>query len=217
MRYRTLLSIILLITSYIAATAGDKDANGLPTAAEAYLETPSAGIFLIDSITRMDMLDYYRSGSATPSAAIIGGTARVTEEKPMSIKLTVGQTDFQLALLYDGKNTIIALIETVASTVPDSHITFYDRNWNELPKQKGLFKSPALKDWLTEDGKRERAYIEEVVPFIMAIYDYDPDSKVLTISNTMENYYTPEDWKDISAKLKASIAYRWNGKQFTKQ
>ena len=209
--------VILMVSALSANMRAEIVAHDTITASEAFVELPISVLDLIDKSRRMDMLDYYRSGSATPSAAIIGGTARITEEKPMSIKLTVGQTDFQLALLYDGKNTIIALIETVASTVPDSHITFYDRNWNELPKQKGLFKSPALKDWLTEDGKRERAYIEEVVPFIMARYDYDPDSKVLTISNTMENYYTPEDWKDISAKLKASIAYRWNGKQFTKQ
>ncbi len=204
-----------LILSTAAIASACCCAHSQTTAAGMLCRTPSPGMFLVDSLTCLDMLDYYRSGSDRPSASIIGGKARVTGETPMKLSLRLGESsDYTIALLPASADTVVAVIETLDLTVPDSNIRFYDMDWQPVSKPEKIFKEPELKQWLTAEGAANRTQVEEKLPFMMWTADYEPETGLLTLTNTMDRYFHDDDREMLKPLLKEQITFVWNGKSF---
>ena len=201
-----LLTAILLLTT-IAATAQK-------TAADAYTDAPS-GIFpLLDKNTRLDMVDYYNSGLATPSANRLQGRSAITSLSPAS--LTVKITDSssaQIALLPAGRDTIIALISTVATPGLDSTIRFYDSNWTPLTPGQ-YFTAPGWNDWITHG--HDITEVTTYAPFMLASYFIDTEAGTLTATNNLATFLDEDTYKTLTPALNPTITYKWNGKRFTK-
>ncbi len=182
------------------------------TAADVFVNAPVEIFPLVDRNTRLDMIDYFRSGSATSSNNRLSGKARVTE---LGIdNIAVDMTDassYQLALLPMGSDTIIALIKTVRTPACDSHLSFYTTEWKEITGN--LFDKPLLDDWLTKEGNKNRKDAETVIPFVMSEYKYDAETKELRAVNSMQQFYSEDEYNAVKPYMKAVLTYRWNGKK----
>lgn len=129
-----------------------------------------------------------------------------------SMQVTV-QTDsaqtLSLTLLPMKGDTIIAVIQTLtveqanrpATHVNDSRLTIYSRQWQPLPK---LWSEPGIKQWLNDEGRRNRQKAEDSNPFIMAEYSLDPKTGILTLFNRSEK----------QQYLETFLRYKWTGKGF---
>lgn len=185
------------------------------TAAGAFTSAPAEVFPLLDKNTRLDMVDYFNSGLATPSTNKLQGRSAITELSPESLSVKISEaSSAQIALLKAGNDTLIALVSTVSTPGLDSNLKFYDSGWRQLQSAK-YFTAPGWDDWVTtgHDVTEVTAYS----PFMLASYFIDPSAGVLTITNNLSTFIDEDTYKDISEALHPSLTYKWNGRKFMKQ
>lgn len=187
------------------------------TAAEFFVSAPVRIFPTIDHMTRLDMLDYFRAGSDKASANLVGGEARVLVDEPERLVVkTSGVSEYELTILpapsYEG-GKILMLTRTLSVPAKDSTVKFYTVGWNEID---GLFKVPVLDDWMLPEASKNRADVENAVPFVLARLEYSPGDRTVTLTNNLSDYIPEEQLGIAQGSIRKSIVYRWNGKKFVK-
>lgn len=199
------LSAALLVT---AAGAGAREAID-------FFTMPEAAVPLVDTNTRLDMTDYFRSGMHRPSkntvdepCVILGAEASAVTFQPAP------DVETTLAVLTGGKaDTVLMTVTTIRLPQAESEVAFYDSSWQPLAKSPLV--APLLKDWLTAEGASERDAVESWLPFIITSAAYDPAAKRLTFSNNMKEYYAgDEDLALLDRWIRPSLSYVFDGKRF---
>ncbi len=185
------------------------------TASEAFTSAPNSVFPLLDSNTRLDMVDYYNNGLSTPSSNSLNGQSAITSmtDKALTVKMTDSSTS-QIIVLGDGADSVIGVISTVATPGLDSKISFFDNKWNPLPADR-FFTVPSLKAWLSDEGKGNEAEVTMQVPFMLASYSYDPTTGTLTATNNLSTFLDSDIYSIISQYLRDKLVYTWNGKKFS--
>ncbi len=157
--------------------------------------------------TRLDMLDYAQSGLTTPSNNRQGGVARILSVSDMSIKLTPATSvETSLDILTAGKDTILMVIETLPLPQKDSRISFYDTQWR--PLKKAPLSTPKLSDWIATKDKATLEQAQHQLPFILSTAEYDHKTRTLTLTNTMDRYFVPEDTPAALSQMHKSLTFR---------
>lgn len=118
--------------------------------------------------------------------------------------------EYQVVRLEKG---IVALIKTHVIPQQDSEIVFFDENHTSLSADK-YFKAPKLKDWLTDEGKKNRKIVEQKVPFLIVKYHYNPKTSILTLTNNLKDYFIINEWDELAPYFKSELKYKWNKKKF---
>jgi hypothetical protein len=170
---------------------------------------------LLPKNTRLDMADYYTSGMPHTSTNAMGGSSRMTNMSTESISFDLtSDIQCQLAMLTSQRDTVLMLIETQHLPQADSHITFYDKNWQ--PLKNAPLETPKLATWLTAAGKANESDVEKWLPFLLWEAKYE--NKTLVLTNTLNSYYAdPVDTKNLQEWLLPSITYIYNGKKFSQK
>lgn len=193
---------------------GDAKAHRL-TAAEALAAAPRELFPTVDSITRLDMVDYFRAGSVTPSKNLVGGECRVIlEDSDRIVFATSKVSEYTLALLPGmGRHPdpVIMVVRTVRTPAPDSSVRFFDTRWNEL---KGIFEVPMLDDWMLPEAKKQTPEVQNAVPFVIADATYTPETRTLTFATHPATFLPKESLSTAEKSLRESISYRWDGRRF---
>ena len=204
---KQILLTALLLLATLTATAQK-------TAADAFTTAPT-GIFpLLDKRTPRDMGDSDHSDRATPTANRLQGRSAITSLTPATITVKItDSSSAQIALLPAGRDTIIAVISTVATPGLDSTIKFYDSNWAPLPTDRH-FTAPGWNDWLTPG--HDITEITAHTPFMLASYFIDTDAGTLTATNNLATFLDEDTYKALATALRPTLTYKWNGKRFTK-
>ena len=201
----TRLKKAVAIVSLAACTI----ASGAREAYSFFVDAPPKVINIFDRNSRHDMLDYFRSGLSTPTGNAIGGKSRVTALSPNLVSTNVSDnTRLDMALIPVKGDTIIAIIETVATPIPDSSIKLYAKDWTPLPSPK----FPTSIDFV---NKKERKKVADTVPpfdFISA--EYLPEKTLFRFTNHTADYYVkPEVPRSLEA-ADSVITMRYDGKKF---
>lgn len=210
----TLLRNILLAVTAAAAVAVAPCAQAQLTATGAFTKAPRQVFPMLDNNARLDMVDYFNSGMTTPSTNALKGKSRITALAPLSMTISMTEaSDYQLALLPAGSDTIIAVITTVATPAPDSKMALYSKDWTANVTAK-TFNKPLLRDWLTADGRKNSDDVESLVPFLLISYSYDPGTAILTLTNNTGSFLSEEIYETVRPYLFSELTYRWDGKKF---
>lgn len=193
-----------------ADSSAYKAYTGIPSL-DAFINAPVEVFPSIDRMTRMDMADYFNSGSQKPSKNVFKGNCCILSASPDQV--TVATTDIsqaEISLLPMKGDTIIMLITTLLTPVPDSSVKFYTYpQWE--PIEKGLFIVPGLDEWTADDNSTPRADLENAVPFILASLTYDIATHRLVLENKLGDYL-PREANDIAkGALKQRLVYQWDG------
>ena len=185
------------------------------TAAGAFSDAPASLFPLLDRNTRLDMIDYFNSGSATASTNAMQGKSRITSLNPDDIRIAMTDaSSYQISLLPSGNDTIIAVIQTVATPAHDSHINFYSRSWQKL--NGNYFTAPVMNDWLSESGKKNDGEVAAMVPFTLAEYVYDPATATLSLTNNLKEFLSPDVYSMVADNLLPTLTYKWDGTRMNK-
>lgn len=207
---------ILLATAVALISLVQGVAAPYTTAAEAFTEAPQGVFLLLNRNDRLDMIDFFKAGSAAKVTNALDGKSRITAmtDKQIEVEMTPSSV-YTLSLLPGGDE--MALVTTLSTPSRDSRINFYSTaDWKQLDS-KGRFTPPSLDDWLTPAGRDNREMVEMMVPFIMAIYTLDPATGTLTVTNDLATFLTPETYAEIAEYLHPSLTYVWNGRKFVRR
>lgn len=204
-----------ILTTLVAIIAIGLQSWGI-TASEAFANAPNSLFPLLDHNTRLDMIDYFASGSSTASTNRLNGKSRITFLDPAKVDIEMTDaSSYSLFVLSAGNDTVVGLISTVATPTPDSRLNIFDRNWTDITGRS--FKSPVLDNWYTDEGKKHTDEVETMVPFLLTSYSYDPASGILTVTNNTENFLSSDLYDSVRPYLKDSLVYKWDGKKFNSQ
>lgn len=209
-------SIILLLAAAAVVALIAPGARAQLTASKAFATAPQTVFPLLDASTRLDIIDYYNSNLATPSANKLQGRSRITamNDKALTVEMSPASTTEIFILPSAASDSLIAVITTLATPTPDSHISFYSRDWKPLDAAK-YFNKPVLADWLTADGKKNRNQVETMVPFLLIGYDWDPAANTLTLTNNTSKFLSADIYQTVAAYMLPSLTYRWDGRKMT--
>lgn len=189
--------------------------KGEDTAQDFFINAPVSMFPTIDTLTRLDMVDYFQAGSDKPSKNLLGGECRITELSDKKLVLmTSDASEYTIALLPapSAKNgKIILLVFTIKTTVDDSTVMLFDTDWQEI---KGLFQMPKLDDWMLPEAKKNREDVENAAPFVLSGLEYDPETQTMTFTTDLPGYIPEESLETASASLYKSLTYKWDGKRF---
>lgn len=209
MRYFLLTTALCCAAAFCAAPRHGARAA---TASELFAKAPARVFPTVDSLTRLDMIDYFNSGSPKASRNLLRGDCRVTAVGDTRLEFSSSDISSHAIELVPGAkgDTVVMLISTIRVPAEDSRVRFFDTSWRELD---GLMPAPSLADWLTEEGRKERTDVENAVPFILCKAAYNPVASVLTLTCD-PGAYLPEEALPVAARcLRGSLSYRWDGKR----
>ncbi|MDE7385770.1 MAG: DUF3256 family protein [Muribaculaceae bacterium] len=203
------------LTKYILLplllVAGGISASAL-TPREAFIKAPADIIETIDSITRLDMLDYYDSGSSVASRNAFGGEASVRSANDVSITVSTSNVaEVTLIPLAAGRDSVLLVINTLALPTPDSYAVTYDQNWH-LATGMSLPDHNSLDLWMLPSGRNVRDKIENAIPFVPAIYTFNDGT--LTMTQTLSKLIPADDYTFVKPYLRPSISFKWTGKNW---
>ncbi len=205
-------SIVTLLAILFAAF-GVSDATARTTAAGAFLNAPTAVIPMLDRNARLDMIDYYNSGSTTPTRNQLNGRSRITEMDSNTV--TIEMTDatvYRIVLLPSKRlnDTVFAVIRTVKLPVHDSDIEVYSKDWGKYIHQDAFFEQPTLALWSKARSKKDKETFSQLAPFILSEYIYDDANRTLIVKNRMSEFLAPDDWEKLKPLLREQFVYKWS-------
>lgn len=202
---------IMSVVSAVALASGI--AVEARTAADFFVSAPDEVLPLLPQNTRLDMLDYFSSGLATPSPNATRGRARIMLNEPTKLQAELSRdSNIQIALFPAERDTVVAVIETVLTPVADSSVSFYDTSWNLL-----ALAMPSLTplDFVPESLKKEAAGAE-LPDVVFGRIDFNPETGCLTVNNTTAGYYAEQDRPEGLALMNTSIQYVLRGNRLRK-
>lgn len=186
-------------------------------AVEAFVNAPRQIFPLLDRNTRLDMVDYFVSGSDKQSKNALDGGSSLTSltDGDLTIRMTES-SNVQVAILPAPADSLVAVITTVLTPTPDSKIAIYSSDWSQNLTSK-CFSAPEVKDWLNDEGRKNRDEVEALVPFLLVSYSYNPELSQLTLTNNTHEFLSEDIYAIVEPYLHKTLIYNWNGKRFTLQ
>ena len=154
--YSILVLSLVLMPSTLAAR----------TIADFFASEPGNIFTLLTRTHRLDMVDYYNSGQVVDVPNNLAGEARLIELDSAYLKVqTSGSRVVEMLMRKAGKDTVITVIETVMTPVPDSRLTQWNVHWQRFTSDR-LFTMPGIDDFIVKKMSPElRADLQDAMIF----------------------------------------------------
>ncbi len=210
-RLLLLLLTVIPLSGAVVAMGAD---NARPAAARAFIEAPAQVFPLIDSLTRLDMVDYAMAGLDNGSQNSAGSTSRIRNVAADSlvIEMSEGVTHTLYLLPAKGGDTVFALVRTLALPALDSSVELFDSRWQ--PLKNASFATPGLDGWLNAPDKETRRRAAAGIPFVTARAVIFPAEAKMVVYNTLDKLLPRETLTEFGPFIYPSLTYKWDGAKF---
>ena len=202
-----LLTLIALLTVWLPSTVSAR------TIADLFGTEPGQIFPLLTRTNRLDMVDYYNSGQIVDMENNMAGDSRLLELDSTYLKVqTSGSRVVEMLLRTAGKDTVITVIETVMTPVPDSRLTQWNSHWQRYTSDK-LFNMPAIDDFIVGKMPSElRLDLQDhmIFPLIKLTFAGEKHD-IIEASHGLEQFLAPSEYKRFAQYFKPTIRYRFNG------
>ena len=202
-----LLTIIALLTALLPSTASAR------TIADLFGIEQGTIFPLLTRTNRLDMVDYYNSGQVVDIVNNLSGDSRLLELDSTYLKVqTSNSRVVEMLMRTAGKDTVITVIETVMTPVPDSRLTQWNVHWQRFTSDK-LFSMPAIDDFIVGKMPHElRLDLQDqmIFPLIRLTFTGEKHD-IIEASHGLEQFLAPSEYKRFAQYFKPSIRYRFNG------
>ena len=201
--YSILVLSLVLMPSTLAAR----------TIADFFASEPGNIFTLLTRTHRLDMVDYYNSGQVVDVPNNLAGEARLIELDSAYLKVqTSGSRVVEMLMRKAGKDTVITVIETVMTPVPDSRLTQWNVHWQRYISDR-LFPAPAIDDFIVGKMPRDlRLDLQDAMIFPLIRLSFTgANHDTIEASHGLEQFLAPVEYKRFATYLKPSVRYRFNG------
>ena len=204
---RHLLSILCLSLALLPLT-------GMARTISDFFASEPGNIFpLLTRTGRLDMVDYYNSGKTVAIANNLEGESSLLQLDSAYLKVQTSKNRIvEMRMRTAGKDTIITVIETVMTPVPDSRLTQWNVHWQRFTSDK-LFAMPGIDDFIIRKMPHDlRADLQDamIFPLIQLTFKGE-DHDIIEAAHGLEQFLAKEEYQRYSSYLKPSISYRFNG------
>ena len=168
---------------------------------------------LLTRTNRLDMVDYYNSGQVVDMENNLAGDSKLLELGDNYLKVqTSGSRVVEMLMRTAGKDTVITVIETVMTPVPDSRLTQWNVHWQRFTSDK-LFKMPAIDDFIVGKMPHElRLDLQDAMIFPLIKLTFTGENHdTIEASHGLEQFLAPNEYKRFAQYFKPTLRYRFNG------
>ena len=202
-----------LFTILVMLTALSPVAGSARTLADLFASEPGNIFPLLTSVNRLDMVDYYNSGQVVDIGNNLLGTSRLLEMDSTYLKVqTSASRVVEMRMRQVGKDTVLTVIETVMTPVPDSRLTQWNSHWQRYISDR-LFSMPSIDDFIVGKMPRElRADLQDAMIFPLIQLTFKGENHdTIEATHGLEQFLVPNEYKRFAQYLKPTINYRFNG------
>ena len=183
------------------------------TVADLFATEPGNIFPLLTRTNRLDMVDYYNSGQMVAVPNNLAGETRLLELDSAYLKVqTSNSRVVEMCMRKVGKDTVITVIETVMTPVPDSYLSQWNVHWQRYTSDK-LFKMPTIDDFIVKKMPSElRADLQDVMIFPLVQLTFTGESRdTIEATHGLEQFLVPSEYKRFATHLIPTLRYRFNG------
>ena len=204
---RHLLSILCLSLALLPLT-------GMARTISDFFASEPGNIFpLLTRTSRLDMVDYYNSGKTVAIANNLEGESSLLQLDSAYLKVQTSKNRVvEMRMRTAGKDTVITVIETVMTPVPDSRLTQWNVHWQRFTSDK-LFAMPGIDDFIIRKMPHDlRADLQDAMIFPLIQLTFKGEGHdIIEATHGLEQFLAKEEYQRYSSYLKPSISYRFNG------
>ena len=204
---RRFFSIVVLLMVLLPLTGFAR------TVADMFATEPGNIFPLLTRTNRLDMVDYYNSGQIVDMTNNLLGESRLLELDSTYLKVqTSGSRVVEMFMRKVGKDTVVTVIETVTTPVPDSRLTQWNIHWQRYTSEK-LFSMPSIDDFLMRKMSRElRADLQDAMIFPLIQLTFKGENHdIIEATHGLDRFLAPSEYKRFADYLKPSLSYCFNG------
>lgn len=202
-----LLSILCLSLALLPLT-------GMARTISDFFASEPGNIFpLLTRTSRLDMVDYYNSGKTVAIANNLEGESSLLQLDSAYLKVQTSKNRVvEMRMRTAGKDTVITVIETVMTPVPDSRLTQWNVHWQRFTSDK-LFAMPGIDDFIIRKMPHDlRADLQDAMIFPLIQLTFKGEGHdIIEAAHGLEQFLAKEEYQRYSSYLKPSISYRFNG------
>jgi len=202
-----LLSILCLSLALLPLT-------GMARTISDFFASEPGNIFpLLTRTGRLDMVDYYNSGKTVAIANNLEGESSLLQLDSAYLKVQTSKNRIvEMRMRTAGKDTVITVIETVMTPVPDSRLTQWNVHWQRFTSDK-LFAMPGIDDFIIRKMPHDlRADLQDAMIFPLVQLTFKGEGHdIIEAAHGLEQFLAKEEYQRYSSYLKPSISYRFNG------
>ena len=203
---RHLLSILCLSLALLPLT-------GMARTISDFFASEPGNIFpLLTRTGRLDMVDYYNSGKTVAIANNLEGESSLLQLDSAYLKVQTSKNRIvEMRMRTAGKDTVITVIETVMTPVPDSRLTQWNVHWQRFTSDK-LFAMPGIDDFIIRKMPHDlRADLQDAMIFPLIQLTFKGEGHdIIEAAHGLEQFLAKEEYQRYSSYLKPSISYRFN-------
>lgn len=184
------------------------------TIADLFASEPGNIFPLLTRTNRLDMVDYYNSGQTVAVPNNLAGESRLISLDSIYLKLQASASKVvEMRMMTAGKDTVIAVIETVMTPVPDSRITFWNTQWQQFVRTGTFFKVPTIDNFITRKMTRElRADLQDAMIFPLIELTFTGEQHdCIQASHGLERFLAPDEFKRFASYLRPTLNYSVKG------
>lgn len=188
-------------------------AGGARTIIDLFASEPGTIFPLLTRTVRLDMADYYNSGQKVALPNNLGGESELVMLDSTYLKVqTSGSKVVEMLMRKVGKDTVITVIETVMTPVPDSRLTQWNSHWQRFTSDK-LFSMPGIDDFIVKKMPSElRADLQDAMIFPLIQLTFEGEKHdTIKATHGLEQFLAPSEYKRFESYFKPSLTYRFNG------
>ena len=204
---KRLLSILCLSLALLPLT-------GMARTISDFFASEPGNIFpLLTRTSRLDMVDYYNSGKTVAIANNLEGESSLLQLDSAYLKVQTSKNRVvEMRMRTAGKDTVITVIETVMTPVPDSRLTQWNVHWQRFTSDK-LFAMPGIDDFIIRKMPHDlRADLQDAMIFPLIQLTFKGEGHdIIEAAHGLEQFLAKEEYQRYSSYLKPSISYRFNG------
>ena len=159
------------------------------------------------------MVDYFLNGQQVTIQNNMEGGSQLLELDSAYLKLQASPAKVvEMRMRKVGKDTVITVIETVMTPVPDSRLTQWNTHWQRYTSDK-LFTMPGIDDFMVKKMSAEkRADLQAVMIFPLVQLTFTGENHdIIEATHGLEQFLAPVEYKRFAEYFKPSIRYRFDG------
>ncbi len=212
---RTTLSLLALVLS--AAVSAQTDSLAMR---RVFVDIPDSLLPLLPQRTRHDMVDFLANGMEARVRNRLGEEVvlrELTDNYALVEASPLSRMEMKLLPLVGDSAEILAVVSTVRGPAADSHVEFYDANWQKLPAL--TLPRP---DGAAEQGPPPPSQPPAAAPAIATLTDLCPiEIRLSPEAPVFELRIDPtiltQKEKDAATILAHPLFYDWDGAAFRRR
>ncbi len=207
------LSILIVAVVSLAFSAGAYDG-----VSKLFVEENGDIFNSINVPTRYELINNYGRADKTEILNDLSTDETrilILNDEYMKIATSSAQT-VELKLLHKSKrDTVIAVIETVATPYKDSRLTFYDSKWQQLDASK-FIAMPTLDDFIMSSMPKDQRN-DFINSLMMTMIELRFEGETLVAECDAQSFFMGDDFNTFQPYLAKRVVYTINKANFKKK